>query len=355
MSTASKLTRLLPIAALFGSLVACGGGSSSGDEESIEPQSLSDAIQGAWQGECIDISLGDGSFLSAREIVAITDSRVVRDWYEYDGAGCTGAPRGQYFPMDIFSYAVGNEIQTDEGLPALELNLVGIQQSDLGFDPFSGPTVQAEDTVGQNRFVIVGTENGQLLWPSSEPTDSGSRPTSLSVAKIFDPRVPITAATITPENFMGTFVTACISTNSDFDIDEVWSVFTETHATDSYVLRKRFYDNEACSGDPLVITSINFQKASDGSTVQTIFGDTMLPLQIVQDEEVLELGAEFIGLETLAAPRDLRYTSMAIVDGDIRMYGDCVLRVADCKILPNVAADMIDLEFDSFRRYRKVE
>lgn len=330
-------------------LAACGSESNPtviSDENPLSPPTLPDdagtrdlatAIQGAWAGECLDYPDAN---LSDREVLAITDSQIIRDFYEYDGFGCQGIPRGKTFPLRIYNFELGSDVAAVDGNIAAQIDLSISQVPQVGY-------LTDTPVLGEARFDIIGVAaDGTLLRSGQEATDEAERPTTLANAVRFTARSPLTVSALSIQDFFGSYTTGC-TIRSDGNSSSV----TETISDIGLVSVEQFHGNAVCSGEPAAATR-RLTEIVWGDQFVTVFGDTMRKTLSTQYPKTILYGDEALGSLDLGEER-VRYDAMTLV-ADTLFRGDCVLRVDDCKRDEGHYSDMIDLELDSSVRYTRV-
>lgn len=341
-------------------LTACGGGSGG---DAVSPDDGSDttggelpdmnntdmsnnsvdvasAIKGVWMSTC---KAFNSINTSEREINLFTDTQLIRDWYTYENTECAGVPRGRTFPQRIYSYEIGSDIMTADGIEAKELNLVVDRVSVVGY-------LRDAVMLGQSRYDIVAVDNGMLLRTGDESTSIEGRPNDFSIPTLFTPREPITADTVSPTDFVGTFRTNCEEL-----ADGANSTITNEISTDTtgYTERVEFYFGTECEGEVVGVTERYYQETF-GDTFKTPFGDTMIAVDWSRTATVIVEGEDVLGGLDLGTPRN-RFDAYALVNGNTLMRGYCLNNSDDCKKVESERPDMIDLEFNSDVRYTRVE
>lgn len=307
------------------------------DDNTDNPSaSLSTAIQGAWMGSCSTSTDG-----SSREILAITDTQIVQDFYDFNGTSCDGVPRGRAYPLRIYDYTLGSDVAVADGGSGAELNLVVRQLSNSAL-------FRDGATVDQQRYDIIGTDaNGNLLRTRQESTNSENRPASFDGAATFTARTQLTEPALSAQDLVGSYSPGCqplIGGDSTLDLDtlDVNGLLTTV---------REYYSNETCVGEAAAATQ-QLNQYVYGDSFTNIFGDTQLRAMSTREAKTILYGGDLLSEIDLGEQR-VRYDAVALIDNTL-LRGDCVLRVDDCKLDDAHYADMIDFEFNSVLRFERV-
>lgn len=308
------------------------------EEGTTGDDSLASRIQGVWLGECDYFASDD---VSMREITAITETQLIRDFHEFDGADCEGVPRGQMFPLRVYDYELGSDIAADDGVVAAQIDLVIRQLS-------SSAVLRDAAMLDQERFDIIGMDaDGGLLRTQQETTTESNRPSSLAGAERFIAKTPITAATLPIAELEGSYSPGCQPREGGFS-----SKVTETLNMERSEWVEEFHFNANCEGSP----DAAMQRITDyvwGDEFVSVFGDTLRRVQTTQYPKTILYGEDALSGLDLGTLRT-RYDALALVD-DTLMRGDCTIRVDACKNDADHYSDMIDFELAGFIRYRRVQ
>ena len=316
-------------------------------EPPVDPVDLASAIQGAWHSQCEAIA---GGARSARQIAVFTDAQLVRDWHEFDGPDCAGVPRGQYYPLETYSYTLGSDMMTDEGVSGAQLNVVSTQLSNMAYSPAFGPVTALGEELAQTRYLIVAVVDGALWLPAREPTAEENRPTLFTNGDRYVPRLSLTSATTVPADLAGlAFRTNCRALGAGASIRTTVTF----SSAEFYINLEERYLNEGCFGFPDAATTYR-TNLQFGEPAFSLLGDRLLPVITDREMETIVFGEALLSDITLKEPRT-RWDAFALVDGNTLMFGDCINRVDNCKREASVPADMIDYEFNSTLRYRLVD
>ncbi len=144
--------RVLLLAAMV-SLAACGGGDGDGGGDPAE----SAGLEGVWQGVCEQSELA-----SYRHELNIDDNTILVSKHYWPGSSdCSGA--AEQDELGSYSYSIGEEMVTDSGVNARELDIQFTETSNQAFDIFMidrGDTLYFGDpeTGDQNTLVTRPTD-----------------------------------------------------------------------------------------------------------------------------------------------------------------------------------------------------
>ena len=324
-------------------LSGCGGGSDSSETTPPPAPPAADdiptAIVGAWQTQCRSMPALN---TSERRILAFDGSTMAQDFYEYDGLDCAGVPRGQTFPLRLYGYTVGAEVTTDDGSVAREIDLEIAQMSDVG-------VLRDGATMGQMNYGLVGfNANGELMLDDGPTSSPDNRPSSFD--EFVSPLVARTAISNSINSIAdiaGNYRANCILLNNS------GSSYTTTVITDSTGdILDDYFLNDYCAGPTVMQIRTPTSLVPEPQGMTTFFGDSAV--NVFQSEAAQEVvfGEEFLSFD-LRGARD-RYTLYALGNGDTFLRGDCVVRESSCKTSTENFADMIDLEFNSILRHKRV-
>lgn len=334
------LASALTCALLLG---GCGGESDGDEGSSITPptaENIATAIVGAWQSACQALPLLN---TSERRILAFDGSKAAQDLYQYDGLDCAGVPRGTSFPLRLYSYSIGDELVQTNQSTAREIDLEITQLSDVG-------VLRDGASLGQMRYGIVGfNASGQLMFDDGTTSSPDNRPVSFN--QFLTPlvsREPISTGINSIADVAGIYRSNCNVLNNS------GSSYSNTVITESTGdIFDYYFFNDYCAGDSImqIITPVTLSPEPQGKT--TFFGDSVIEVLQSDAEQEVVSGGEFLSFDLKAARE--RYTLYALGNGDTLLRGDCVVRETVCKTSSDYFADMIDLEFNSHLRHKKVD
>ncbi len=306
------------------------------DEEPADESTLSvDAIYGAWQGACI--SSGDNYI---QTILAIDDSIIAEDVHQYSDSSCTGVPQGLYFPVRIYQYTIGNPVALGQAAWEVDTEITQISENGVFRDGAA---------VGQQRYGLIGFDDlGQLNFTAGSLT-AENRSTSFGSAGFM--RKPSLSAEVGGiGDFVGLYQSNCILRDDGGSSIQITSVTETTSNLTDYL-----FLNDFCAGPVDVDLLTPESIVPEADSTQTFFGDNALNVYFSRDTQQVIAGSDLLTEDfEFLGPRE-RYGLYALVDGDTLMRGDCVLRESTCKTAREYFADMIDFEFNSSRRFKRVD